>query len=99
VGSSSFNSNLLLLPEDQIFSTENLGVMADGQGGFKLEEGTNVDDSYQAHSFLNAGFWQLDSKLGDQLRIVTGARIEAYNQVFNYVEFGSNQAKTIGSVG
>jgi TonB-dependent receptor len=94
-GSANFNYSLLTLPTDQIFAPENMGLMADGQGGFKLEEGTNVDDSYQAHSFLNAGFWQLDSKLGDELRIVGGARIEAYNQVFNYVEFGSNQAKTI----
>ena len=94
-GSANFNYSLLTLPADQIFAPENMGLMADGQGGFKLEEGTNVDDSYQAYSFLNAGFLQLDSKLGDKLRMVGGARIEAYNQVFNYVEFGSNQAKTI----
>lgn len=94
-GSPNFNGSLLTLPADQIFAPENLGLMADGQGGFKLEEGTNVDDSYQAHSLLNAGFLQLDSKLGEKLRLVGGARVEGYNQVFNYVEFGSNQARTI----
>jgi hypothetical protein len=59
---SSFNSQLLLLPEDQIFSNSNLGLMADGQGGFKLEEGTNVDDSYQAFSLLNAAYAMFDTK-------------------------------------
>jgi outer membrane receptor protein involved in Fe transport len=94
-GSASFNSNLLLLPGDQIFNAENLGQMADGQGGFKLEEGTNVDDSYQASSLLNAAFAMVDSKLSEKLRIIAGARFEAYNQVFKYVEFGSNLPQNI----
>ncbi len=94
-GSASFNSNLLLLPSDQIFAPENLGLMSNGDGGFKLEEGTNVDDSYQASSLLNAGFAMVDSKLSDKFRVITGVRLEAYNQVFNYVEFGSNLAQHI----
>jgi len=94
-GPSSFNSSLLLLDPDKLFSHENMGTMADGQGGFKLEEGTNVDDSYQASSFLNAAFAQLDSKYGEKFRLVGGARIESYNQVFNYVQFGSNLPQNI----
>jgi TonB-dependent receptor len=94
-GSANFNSSLLLLPGDEIFNAENLGLMADGQGGFKLEEGTNVDDSYQASSFLNSAFAMVDSKLSEQLRIIAGARFEAYNQVFKYVEFGSNLPQNI----
>lgn len=94
-GPSSFNSSLLLLEPDKLFSYENMGTMADGQGGFKLEEGTNVDDSYQASSFLNAAFAQLDSKYGEKFRLVGGARIESYNQVFNYVQFGSNLPQNI----
>jgi TonB-dependent receptor len=91
VGSSSFNSSLVLLPEDQIFAAENLGLMADGQGGFKLEEGTNVDDSYDASSLLNTAYVMIDTKLFSQLRVVTGVRAEAYQQKFHYVEFGSNE--------
>ena len=94
-GSANFNSSLLLLPGDELFNAENLGLMADGQGGFKLEEGTNVDDSYQASSFLNSAFAMVDSKLSEQLRIIAGARFEAYNQVFKYVEFGSNLPQNI----
>jgi len=92
-GSSSFNSSLLLLPEDQIFAQENLGLMADGQGGFKLEEGTNVDDSYDASSILNALYAMVDMRLFTKLRVVTGVRAESYQQKFHYVEFGSNADK------
>ena len=92
---SSFNSNLLLLGPDEIFSQENMGLLSNGQGGFKLDEATNVDDSYQANSLLNAGFLMTDTKIGDKLRIIGGARIESYNQQFNYIEFGSNDHKHI----
>ncbi|MFZ9611986.1 MAG: TonB-dependent receptor domain-containing protein [Crocinitomicaceae bacterium] len=94
-GSSSFESTLLLLPEDQIFSSEHLGQMASGQGGFKLEEGTNVDDSYQASSMLHTGYAMIDTRLFSKLRVVTGARLESYNQQFHYVEFGSNLQKDL----
>ena len=64
-------------------------------GGFKLEEGTNVDDSYQASSFLNAGYAMVDARLFSKLRIVTGARLESYNQQFHYIEFGSNAQRDL----
>ncbi|MFN5147459.1 MAG: TonB-dependent receptor domain-containing protein [Flavobacteriia bacterium] len=94
---SSFNSELLLLPEDQIFAPENLGLLDNGLGGFKLEEASSVDDSYQAEAFLNAGFLMIDSKIGEKekIRIVGGARFESYNQRFQYVEFGSNLERNI----
>ena len=91
LGSSSFNSNLLLLPEEQIFAAENLGLMADGQGGFKLEEGTNVDDSYDASSLLHGLYGMVDMRLFTKLRVVAGVRAESYQQKFHYVEFGSNE--------
>jgi len=69
--------------------------MADGQGGFKLEEGTNVDDSYQAFSLLNAAYAMFDTKIAEKLRIVGGARIESYRQNFKYIEFGSNLQQNI----
>jgi TonB-dependent receptor len=94
---SSFDGQLLLAPSDEIFSAEHLGLMSNGLGGFKLDEATNVDDSYQASAFLNAGFVSLDSKIGEKIRLVGGVRLESYNQVFNYIEFGSNAAKKIDS--
>ena len=94
---SSFNSSLLLLPADQIFAQENLGLLENGQGGFKLDEASNVDDSYQAAAFLHAGFGMGDIKVGDKLRFVGGLRFESYNQKFSYIEFGSNLQKNIDS--
>ncbi len=92
---SSFNSELLLLGPDEIFSQQNMGLLSNGQGGFKLDEATNVDDSYTASSLLNAGFIMTDTKFSDNFRVMGGLRIESYNQKFNYVEFGSNLDKKI----
>lgn len=94
-GNLNFNSQILLLPEDEIFSSENLGLMADGQGGFKLEEGTNVDDSYQAFSILHAVYAMFDTKIAEKFRVVGGARLESYQQNFKYIEFGSNLQQNI----
>ena len=91
---SSFNSNLLLLSPSEIFSIENMGLLSNGQGGFKLDEATSVDDSYQAQSFLNSGYLLGDIKFG-KLKTVGGLRLESYNQKFNYIEFGSNLNKEI----
>ena len=91
---STFNSNLLLLPMDQIFSIENMGLLSNGQGGFKLDEATKVDDSYNANSFLNSFYTMVDYKL-DKWRFTGGVRLESYNQNFNYIEFGSNLNRNI----
>ncbi len=90
-----FDNSLLLLPEDQIFAPEHLGVMSNGMGGFKLEEATKVSDSYSASSMLHAGFLMFDTKIKEKFRFVGGARLEAYNQKFSYTESGSNIDRTI----
>jgi outer membrane receptor protein involved in Fe transport len=92
---SYFNSELLLLESDEIFSSENMGLLSDGTGGFKLEESTRVDDSYRAHSLLNVGYLMLDSKINDKFRINIGLRVESYNQNFKYIEDGSFVEKVI----
>jgi TonB-dependent receptor len=89
-GSVSFDNSLLLLPENEIFAPEHLGLMANGKGGFKLEEATKVSDSYTASSMLNAGFAMFDTKIMTRFRMVGGLRMESYNQRFNYTEAGSN---------
>ena len=91
---NSFNSSILLLPADEIFSMDNMGLLSNGQGGFKLDESTKVDDNYDANSFLNAFYTMVDYKFGDW-RFVGGLRLESYTQNFNYVEFGSNLNKKI----
>lgn len=93
---STFNSQLLLLNSDEIFSYQNMGLLENGQGGFKLEESTSVDDSYSANSTLNAVYLMSDTKF-NKINFNAGVRVESYNQKFNYIEFGSNLPKTIDS--
>jgi len=92
---SSFDNSLLVLPENEIFNQDHLGLMSNGLGGFKLEEATKVSDSYQASSVLHAGYLQFDTKFFKKLRIEAGVRVESYQQKFDYVEFGSNLDKHI----
>lgn len=96
-GGVNFYDSLLLASPSSLFNTENLGLMDNGRGGFKLDEATNVDDSYQASSFLNAGFLQLDGNWKQIIRLNGGMRIESYRQSFNYIEFGSNNDTSITS--
>lgn len=83
-----FNQDLLLLPEDQIFAGENMGITqypAPYTGGFKLSEATTPLDSYDAYSFLQAGYIMADSKIKEKFRFIYGARVESYNQkITNY---------------
>jgi TonB-dependent receptor len=83
-----FNNTLLQLPEDKIFSIDNMGVTnttGANKGGFKLTESTTPLDSYLAASKLHAGFLMLDSRLMEKFRLIYGARLESYRQtITNY---------------
>jgi TonB-dependent receptor len=94
-GGVNFYDSLLLASPSSIFNDEHLGLMENGRGGFKLDEATNVDDSYQANSFLNAGYLQIDGNWKQKIRINGGLRVESYRQAFNYIEFGSNNDTSI----
>lgn len=80
------NDDLALLPEDQIFNPNNIGI-TDGpgknDGGFKLSESTTFIDSYKASSVLNAGYLQIDSRFTEKLRFIYGLRTEYYMQTLN----------------
>jgi TonB-dependent receptor len=95
-----FDSELLLLSEDQIFTEANMGVLdkpGPYNGGFKLDEATKTSDSYTASSLLHAGFLMLDTKPFEKLRIIGGARIESYNQKLETTIAGSDTAMQIDS--
>jgi TonB-dependent receptor len=88
-----FNSELLLLPEEEIFASTNMGILdkpGPYNGGFKLDEATKTSDSYTASSLLNAGFIMLDMKFFERLRAIYGVRLESYNQQLHTVKDGSN---------
>lgn len=70
-----FDQALLTLPLDQIFASQNINDST----GFKLEEGTNPSDQYQAWNNLMAGYvgttWPFTSKW-----IVSGGVRVEYNR-------------------
>ena len=84
----SFDGNLLYQPFDKIFDVVNIN-----QNGFIMDEGTENADKYDAISDLNAGYVQLDNKLGSKLRVIWGARIEDSYQLVNTFNFAGNKQK------
>jgi len=78
-----YKDSLGLLNEGQIFAPTSIGII-DGpgrfDGGLKLSEATTNLDSYKAGSNLHAGYVMSDSRFGEKLRFIYGARIESYNQ-------------------
>lgn len=84
-GNIEFDQSLLYLPEDQIFSPENMGLIEEGtngnpgKGGFKLSDGTKPSDQYDAKSMLNAAYLQLDNRFG-RFRFIYGVRLEHFQQ-------------------
>ncbi|MFN5183830.1 MAG: TonB-dependent receptor domain-containing protein [Bacteroidota bacterium] len=82
-GTPIFNDNLLYLSEDQIFAPENMGLMSNGYGGFKLVDATKPTDSYIAQSSLGAGYLMFDYRFTNFLRVVSGVRYESFRQVLN----------------
>ena len=86
-----FDDSLMYVKEAEIFSTENMGVLSNGKGGFKAIEDTKTDDNYAATSKLFAAYSMGEIKLSEKLRIITGLRYENYAQklTVNYVTFDS----------
>lgn len=85
-GGTRFDESLLLLPEDQIFNTTNMGILSNGMGGFKLEEQTKLNDSYKAKSSLINGFVMMDTRIREKTRIIYGARLESFNMALHTFE-------------
>ncbi|HEY1024369.1 MAG TPA: TonB-dependent receptor [Sphingobacteriaceae bacterium] len=82
-------SPLLYLPNDKIFTDENISA-----NGFVLNDFTNPSDKYDAQSDLNAGFVMFDNKLGEKIRLVWGARAEYYYQWLNARDQSNQKVKS-----
>jgi TonB-dependent receptor len=48
-------------------------------GIYNLDEIPNLTDRYTANSLTNAGYAMLDSKIGENVRVVYGLRVEKFN--------------------
>lgn len=95
IGMVGGTQELYALPNDQIFSPDNVGP-----GGFNVGELSDKDYDYTANSMLNAGFLMLDNALGEKFRLVWGVRYENFNQQLQ--GFRSNKPvnldKTVGDI-
>lgn len=67
-----FDNSLLLLPLDQIFNDNNFNDTT----GFKLDEGTNGTDRYDASNFLFAYYVGTTWPISDKLTLSGGVRFE-----------------------
>jgi hypothetical protein len=102
-GNIQFDASLLYLPEDQIYSPENMGLLEApsssngnvGKGGFKLTDGTKFSDAYTAASKLSAAYAMAENRFGN-LNLVYGARIEYFNQELQ-ARRDNNSALTINT--
>jgi hypothetical protein len=89
-GTTTFNTALGFLPENQIFTQQNMGMIQQGTngnnniGGFLIGESTYPDSPYSAESRLVAGFGMIDVKYKSILRFITGVRYESYFQKISY---------------
>jgi TonB-dependent receptor len=78
IRNGQFDTDLLVLPQDQIFAPQNIR-----ENGYVLNDITNGSDVYDANSFLNAGYVMFDGFVAEKLRVGLGARLESYNQQLN----------------
>ena len=77
-GGTQFEDSLLSLPDDKIFAPENMGILANGKGGFLLEQIINPYDAYDARSDIFARYVMVDSRVGPKFRAIWGLRLETF---------------------
>jgi TonB-dependent receptor len=75
---TNFDFSLLDLPEDKIFSSNNMGKLANGKNGFVL--GGTKPETYNAESKLLHGYLMNDQRLFKNLRLIYGVRWEKFQQ-------------------
>ncbi len=79
---ATFDTSLLNLPNETIFTTQNFGVISPGVNGFLVNDFTKFTDAYTAGSDLKAGYLMFDNRYKN-FRLVWGFRIEDYVQRLN----------------
>ncbi|MBL7924212.1 MAG: TonB-dependent receptor [Bacteroidia bacterium] len=83
-----FDNSLLQLPLDQVFSSENFNDST----GFKIDEGTNGTDRYEANNSLAAAYIGTTWPLSEKIILSGGVRFE-YNRLI--LESADNNGKPL----
>ena len=87
------NQSLLALPYDQIFLARNFS-----DNGYQLSTDLqNPQDKYFGISALSAGYLQFDNKIGSDIRLVWGARVENFEQFLKSNQSGTEKAQIVNT--
>ena len=81
-GNNTFLQNISNQPNENIFSSSNMGVLGPNSSGLTLYDGTKGNDTYAASSKLNAGYLMFDHNY-KKIRFIWGARLESYVQTLD----------------
>ncbi len=71
--------SILNLPYDQIFLTQNLGVISDGKASILVNDGTVPNSAYEASSSVLHAYLMNDQRY-KKFRLIYGVRMESFNQ-------------------
>lgn len=72
---SKYNNQIELLPQEQLFTSANMT-----ETGIMIDDITQPSDAYQAESKLQAAYLLSENKIGNNVRVVWGARAEQFEQ-------------------
>jgi TonB-dependent receptor len=64
-------------------------------GLYNLNELSNPTDRYRANSFTNSGYFMLDSKLSEKVRVVYGLRVEKFDLKLSTDETNVTQPRVV----
>jgi TonB-dependent receptor len=88
---SQFNWALLNQPVDSIFQNKNINYV----NGIKIDESTNLSDSYEANNLLHAGFLSFKLPVFEKIMIYTGVRFEQNNQHLKGYQVGTGDTVNV----
>jgi hypothetical protein len=71
--------SILNLPYDQIFLTQNLGVLSSGKGTILVNDATVPNSAYDASSLTSHAYLMNDQRFR-KFRLIYGVRVESFNQ-------------------
>ncbi len=84
VGTTYFENELLSLPQNKIFTRDNIRP-----GGFILAEDKNPFNNYTASTSLTAGYLMADQRFWNVLRLIYGYRLEYFDLKLNLPKGGN----------
>ncbi|MBC7937952.1 MAG: TonB-dependent receptor [Rhizobacter sp.] len=87
------DESVYLLPDDQVFLSQYLGLMANGKAGIAVQDATVPNSEYQASSVTTHAYIMNDQRFFKKLRVIYGVRMESFNQKLTAPQQGLDSIK------